>query len=410
MQNYVFLPHILGHVKIYLYLCDLRKMLSFKSKYYRHFLLALGLIASLVCNAQEVVYPDHYFDDDFIKASLVITDPGNVLYSCLGHAFFRMECPTQGLDVCFSYESESVRDRIGTFFKGNLKMGLFCIPTADFLEAYEQEGRGVYAYQFNLPLETRRNLWRILDEHVSEGDQLPYDYIKRGCAVSCVYLLNEAIAGDRIDYSHCTTNLSRTRREVVADALADFPWTRTFLHLIVGSESDKNCIPQEQLITPQLLVETWQQATLNGALLIQSNPEILTPSHYVAAKPCFTPLMLAIILLIFAIASLIWQIPCVDVFFLIIQSVIALILTYLIVFSSLPCTNWSWLFVVFNPLPLIFWHWRKYWSIWYIALVCIWTLALIFYPHLLTGWEYIILAIAFAISLNKYKTQNSLQV
>ena len=66
---------------------------------------------------------------DFVIASLLIMVPGDELYSCAGHAVLRMECPSFNLDFCFSYESESVREKILTYFRGKLKMGMFAVPT-----------------------------------------------------------------------------------------------------------------------------------------------------------------------------------------------------------------------------------------------------------------------------------------
>ena len=80
---------------------------------------------------------------DFVKVSLVVCDPSEVLYSTLGHAALHLQCPTFGLDYIFSYESENVRDKIWTFLKGNLKMGMFAIPVDTFLVPYQLSGRGV---------------------------------------------------------------------------------------------------------------------------------------------------------------------------------------------------------------------------------------------------------------------------
>ncbi|MBR1381854.1 MAG: hypothetical protein IJ554_05205, partial [Paludibacteraceae bacterium] len=48
---------------------------------------------------------------DFVKVSLCVADPTDYKDDALGtsgHAFLRMQCPTFGLDYCFSYEGENV--------------------------------------------------------------------------------------------------------------------------------------------------------------------------------------------------------------------------------------------------------------------------------------------------------------
>ena len=95
-------------------------------------------------------------DDDFIKVSVLVAQPGNVLYSCIGHAFMRMECPERHLDYCFSYESEDVSRRVLTFLAGRLKMGMVAIPTSDFLNIYRDSNRGVTSYELHLSVQQKQ--------------------------------------------------------------------------------------------------------------------------------------------------------------------------------------------------------------------------------------------------------------
>ena len=138
-------------------------------------------------------------DPNFVKASLLIMSPGDELYSCAGHSCIRLECPTFNLDYCFSYESESVKDKIFTFFMGKLKMGMFAIPTADYLKLGRESGRGVMQYTLNLPPDAKQRLWKILDERVAQGAYLAYDYMERGCAQSAMRVLREALAPYAMD-------------------------------------------------------------------------------------------------------------------------------------------------------------------------------------------------------------------
>ena len=79
---------------------------------------------------------DRQTDSDFVHASVCIVQPDDVLYSCIGHSFLHLSCPTHNLDYCFSYEGEGVRHNIATYLAGNLKMGMVAIPTKDFSELY----------------------------------------------------------------------------------------------------------------------------------------------------------------------------------------------------------------------------------------------------------------------------------
>ena len=138
---------------------------------------------------------------DFVKVSLLIASPGEVLYSLTGHACLRMECPVYDLDYCYSYESENVKEKVLTFLAGKLKMGMFSIPTKEFLSEYKKDERGLYQYELNLPIAVKRNLWQKLDEAVEEGADLPYDYAKRGCAKATLDFLLSALDTVQVEYA-----------------------------------------------------------------------------------------------------------------------------------------------------------------------------------------------------------------
>ena len=159
-------------------------------------MLFVLLFASMGTRAEDsipAVNPDTITDENFVITSLLVASPGDVLYSKVGHCALRMQCPQHDLDYVFSYESEEVRHRVLAFLAGKLKMGMFAIPTDKYLSLYKEDGRGITEYTLNIPIEAKRNLWRVLDQHVAEGPNLPYDYITRGCAHSTLMMLKEGI-------------------------------------------------------------------------------------------------------------------------------------------------------------------------------------------------------------------------
>ena len=80
---------------------------------------------------------------DFVKVSLCIADPTDQSQDYLGitgHAFLRLQCPTFGLDYCFSYESEKIKGQLWDYITGKLKMGMFAVNTDDYIEALGTDG------------------------------------------------------------------------------------------------------------------------------------------------------------------------------------------------------------------------------------------------------------------------------
>lgn len=386
---------------------------------------------------------------DTTTISLCIADPSDVLYSCVGHAFFRVQTPTS--DLCYSYEGEYVRQQVLTFLQGKLHMGMVCQPTADMLALYLEEQRGVKQYVMHLSADVERQLERLLKRKVGEGMLLPYDYFHRGCAVSCMRLIREAVAscGQSLCVSEWPPHFSETRRELVRDNLGHAPWNRFFLYNIVGSESDQPCDNWEKVVIPKDLVWVLQYARLSS--FMQHVPSSLDSSRNDSAKGAaesvcvlstdgvqltkavsptddaswISPWLIAAVILAFqlfaflfsfgngqsdigvmrgcqnlshASAALCLAIQLADTVLLGILFLLGTLQLYLIVFSSLPCTQWNWLAVVFNPIPFLVWKWKQR-SVWRLyAIVCLlWAVVMLLLAHQIVDETHILLSLSLAL-------------
>lgn len=339
---------------------------------------------------------------DFVTVSLVVCDPDEVLYSTLGHAALHLQCPTFDLDYVFSYESENVRDKIWTFLKGDLKMGMFALPTDSFLLTYQYSGRGVSEYTINLSPAQKQKLWKIMDNHVMEGANIPYDYFHRGCAKSVVHVMHEALGKSAIHYAPWPDKYTKqTQREIVRNFINGAPWEEFLMYFLIGVEGDKPYPCEQKLIVPTDLVEVWQEATFdNGDVVLDNQPRVLLDATRHNEGTWCTPLLVSLILLLLAFVP--WK--GVDYTLLTLYALIGAGMTYLILFSGLPCTDWNWLFIPFNILPVLAWPWRRYWALPYAAILFLWCLVMIgeyFWGHVLVDWPHILLALSFCVLLLK---------
>ena len=343
-------------------------------------------------------------DPDFVTASLLVMSPGNELYSCAGHSCLRLECPTFNLDYCFSYESESVKDRVLTFFLGKLKMGMFAVPVEEYLKLAEAEGRGVMQYRLNLPPEAKQRLWKILDERVAEGINQPYDYVKRGCGRSVRVVLLEALSPLRLELPELSDIYSKTRRELWDAAVSHHPWNRFFLHSFCGSEHDFATSDLEKIIIPDDLVRFLRSAKVNGQPVIDGEGvELLAAGSQGRASPV-TPMTVSCIVVLLAFFN--WSVKrrWLDWLFLSFQALVGAFYLYLVGFSGLPATSWHWLVVPFNLLPLVFWKWRQKWAVWFDIVLVAWVAGMICYPHRLTDPAWIVLVGAYIVFYAKFIT------
>ena len=174
---------------------------------------------------------------------------------------------------------------------------------------------------------------------------------------------------------------------------------------------DRDIPNERKFIVPIDVIEAWQTATIDGRpILINDAIEIL-PKGLRKADTWCTPLLLSILLVLLALWSLatLWVNKriakisgrVIDDVILGVVTLIGLCMTYLLFLSNLPCTDWNWLYIAFNPLPAVIWYWRKYWALPYAILMIIWVIGMIFAPHLLALWPHILIIIAFTIVLLK---------
>lgn len=375
----------------------------------RSFIFILASFAPFVCMGQDVDSQEQARQDslaiteadDFVKASILTATPSDVLYSCAGHASIRMQCLHYDLDMVYTYESEPVKDKVLSFLKGDLKMGMTAVPTERVLADYASEGRGVAEYVLNIPLEKRKQLWQYLDGKVEEGMNLPYDYLNRSCALMCLRAICTSVQPDTLSFGKWDERLVKeSRRALLGDIIGDYPWNRFFIFTIAGTEADEPCAVADKVVVPPDLITVLQKATMGGQPVLKEPSTLVSPADDVKQSSWHpTPVMLACVLLLLAVISCICLQQTLSILLLAVQSAIGLVITYLVFISTLPVTNFSWLIIPFNLLPLILWHWRKWWLLPF-AMICLgWSIVMLTrVGNPLVDPAHIIFALAFAVN------------
>lgn len=351
--------------------------------------------------------------EDFVEAYVSIAEPGDYLYTTLGHAAYHLKCQSFNLDYYFTMEGENTKDAVFRFLAGDLKMGLTVLSPEEYLQYYKDNNRGVREWKINLSPPDKQRLWEILDNHVKDWSNLPYDYYHRCCAITIVNIMNELVGRGNIHYAlPWPEKFKHTPREIIYYALrGGNEWTQFFICLLAGNEVDKDIPYERKFIVPGDVVDAWQRATVNGQPILSEDYIDVIPPGVRKQESWWTPTHIAIILLLLALCSLcsLWGHMgwikaiglIIDYSILVIISVIGLGMTYLLFVSDLCCTDWNWLYIAFNPLPAIFWYWRKYWALPYLVCMLGWVIAMIFAPHLLALSSHIILTLAFCVVLVK---------
>jgi len=342
--------------------------------------------------------------EDFVEVSLMIADPTNWRDDALGtvgHSFLRLQCPTFDLDYCFSYEGENVNDNFFRYVSGKTKMGMFAVPTNEYLEDYGKWNRSVHEYHLSMPPEAEQCLWEIMDNHLTPGITLRHDLNKYGCAITAVKYVKTALGSTPIVYAQDDEFAGLSRREIGYKSLSNHPWLR-LIHLILTCNDDPEKLPlDEKLIIPADLANVWQRATVNNEPFATYVGDIVEGAPLDENRPWFTPMLLAVILLIITCLCTFTSKPYWDYVLLALQTLFGVILLVAWMLMSEFGASGFILMALFNPLPAIFWRWRKYWELPYAILLCIGVIVLVLQPHMLIDPAFTCLALAYVVLYTK---------
>lgn len=248
-------------------------------------------------------------DPDFVWVSLCVADPTDQSQDYLGvtgHAFLRLQCPTFGLDYCFSYESERIKGQLWDYITGRLKMGMFAVPTDEYIEDYRVWKRAVHEYRINMPAEAEMRLWEQMDNHMMAEQELQMNLIKYGCANTLLRYVERALSPTQIEYAWPEKYLTKSAMEIAEEHMENYPWTLLGLRLTAGKEYAQLTTPKQKVIFPTDLLEVWSIATINGEPMLEYVGDLVEAEPVVVKKPWFTPQVCGILLLLVCAGGCIW--------------------------------------------------------------------------------------------------------
>ena len=284
------------------------------------FFLCIGLMCSFAMHAQELTVAERNAQqgfndtidrlaDDFVLVSLCVADPTDMTQDYLGvtgHAFLRLQCPTFGLDYCFSYESEKIKGQLWDYLTGKLKMGMFAFPTEEYIEDYHVWQRAVHEYRINMPPEAEQRLWEQMDNRMLAEQEMQMDLVKFGCANSLLRYVERALSPTQIEYNWPEKFLSKSAMEIMEEHLENYPWTIFILRLGSGKEINNLTTPKEKVLFPTDLLEVWSTATIDGEPMLAYVGDFVEAEPVIVQKPWFTPRVCGILLLLVCAGGCVW--------------------------------------------------------------------------------------------------------
>jgi len=358
----------------------------------------------------DTIFHDHINRqaDDFVKAYFCVAEPTDWRDDFLGvngHAFIRLVCDAFDMDYCFSYESESTDGQMDKYLQGKLKMGMYAVPTEEYLVDFINWKRAVHQYKLNLPPDVKQRLWQILDGHVMEGNQLKLDLDKRGCSVSAVRYIVKALGDLKIQYPEDLSYKEMTLREIQYQSMENFPWMRLAYDTWLDDLFNEPKKIEGKMIVPIETAMIWEQSTLLDKPVLEYDCDIVEAPIVENKKPWLTPLRLAWLLLLVTIvlALVTYFLPSFRGYTYWIWLWLGLLLP---VSGGLVYVTWlvhqlSWsvgiVTALFNILPLLCWRWRNYWQLPYAIVLAVGALILWLWPHMVVDPFYVVMALNYAV-------------
>lgn len=316
-------------------------------------------------DADYVLLPD---SSNFVKASLLVASPTNVIYSVFGHCAFRMECPSYDLDYCFSLEMNERVENFLNFFAGRAKARAVAVPTPDYLQYYREHGRQVMQYELNLTLHQQQEFWRMLDEEVAKGPYQDFDFLSTNCVSFSAIMFERAVQDETLEFGKLPEQLlSLNNGDLCRYHARRSPWASFVFMTFWGTAADDKH-QMEYTLSPEMWVEMLQHATLidrNGTrrAALKGKPTELLPLVCPETFSRITPDILFGLLLLLVTVITAFELrgkgrrvaKVMDIVLFVLQSLIGILLPLIVILSGLFGNAWNWYLIPFNPIPLLLW-------------------------------------------------------
>ena len=308
---------------------------------------------------------DNITDENFVTASLIIAEPSNEIYSVMGHCALRMECPSEQLDCCFTLESDTQLSDFIKFFSGKCMARVVSIPTSDYLQTFEAQGREVKQYPLNLHIKEKQLLWKNLDDEEMTPPHLRFDFLNTNCMMMSMMMIEQSLINEQLDYSGVPDYMKDVNGVRIRHHSEHAPWSQ-FLYITLCGASADSRIEIEKSLSPTTIEEVLSQTTIVDEAgekrpLFLGNPTEVVPSRHLYWKSSLTPRIVFGALLLFIIILTIgewwlgWKrLPrIVDKVLLVVQTILGVMLLYFSLYSNLFGSRWNWYLIPLCPLPAI---------------------------------------------------------
>ncbi len=325
------------------------------------------MVAGVIRLCAETALSDPRLRDDFVTASLLMVTPGERVYQAFGHAAIRMECPSEGLDYVFTFES-GVGPNLPAEFARGMDARFIAVETPEFIDGFRKEGRGIYSYRLNLSPVQKQELWRVLDERL-QSEMLDIDIRRTNCLSSLFAAVQEAAEEEAVDVrgSEIAGMSNGEYFEVLTGE--NYPWAELLFKSLYGAQSDE-CDEVLVRTSPVSFMREHDRFRIGDRRLTEDST-VLLKERKTGSAGAVTPVAVCIVLAALLMLSAILRVSgrwrtlriAMETVALTIIAAAGCLEMFLTLFPWRIGSAWSWSYLVCNPvapaLLLLFRHRRK---------------------------------------------------
>jgi hypothetical protein len=239
---------------------------------------------------------------DSLRVSLLTISPGSELYSVFGHTAVRIKDLKGDADYVFNYGTFNFNtpNFYLKFALGGLDY-MVSVETFDhFYEFYVEENRTVIEQILNINKEQKLKLAELLiTNYQPENRFYRYKFFTDNCSTRIRDIIASA-TGDSDVLLRPAIDSRVTFHKLYTTALVDMPWSKFGISLLLGSLTNEEA-GYNALFLPDNLMKAVDKATLNGKQLVENNTVIFEAKPVDKESMIFSPILLAIIILICSI-------------------------------------------------------------------------------------------------------------
>lgn len=303
---------------------------------------------------------------DSVEVGLLTCSPHQLIYGYFGHTAIRFHDLKNGDDWTFNYGIFNMRIPffIPRFVFGLTDYEMGVMPFDVFCSEYGHFGSGVTEQILNLTQEEKQNLYDALAENYRpENRKYRYNYFYDNCTTRARDMIERCITG-KVRYNEEQVSKT-TYRNLVHDCTMIHPWTSFGIDLALGAKSDREIGRAQQEFLPVRLLQDFSSAVIidaNGQtrpLVMSTRIDVKPGVQVVDSGFPLTPTETSIVILLITVFISVYefykkrQMWIYDGILMLPTGLAGLLITFLL-FSEHPTTTINFMFLVLNPLPLVY--------------------------------------------------------